>query len=268
VKKMLCFTALCAALAILCGSAMAQLSVRSLGTTVGPQVHSRPGAPPYCKPCLFYGGDWNNTDANWVLFADGNVPSFGSSPADIYSAFKVPAGKTWTVTGLFANVGFINTSVIDPSKPAWSIKKGIKAGIAGKVVAHGTTTGTVKATGRTANSGAGPVVEYTVAVKKLPKAVTLKAGTYYELVESPCTNTSDTACASALYFVSDTYDATGAHQGAHHFGPAEPKGLNFQNSTAFGLNYVQINGAYCTSQGYPQPYGCNWISDGVLGTQQ
>jgi hypothetical protein len=245
---------------------MAQLSLHSLGAAVGPQVHSRPGAPGYCHPCLFYGGDWNSTDSAWVVFADGNVPSFGTSPADVYSAFKVPKGKTWTVTGLFANVDFINTSVIDPKKPLWSINKGVKVGSGGTVVAHGTTAGTIKATGRTASSGAGPIVEYTVAVKKLPKAVKLKAGTYYELIESPCTNTGDSACSTALYYLSDTYDATGAHQGANHFGPAEPTGMNFQNSTAFGINYIQINGAYCTSSGFPQPYACNWMSDGVVGT--
>jgi hypothetical protein len=265
VKKMLCFSALCLALVSMTGLATAQLTLHSLGSTSRGQAVEKPGAPKYCTPCLFYGGDWNDTSADWVLFADGDLPSFGG-PAAMFSAFKVPTAKTWTVTSIFANVNFINADKMDPAKPEWSINKGMKVGVAGKVLAHGTTKGTAKATGRTATSGDGPVVEYTIAVK-LPKALSLKTGTYYESVVPQCNNTSDSECATALYFESDSFDTTETKQGAHHFGPAEPKGLNFQNATAFGESYIAINAAYCTSVGY-QPIACNWMSDGVIGTSK
>jgi hypothetical protein len=265
VKKTLCFTALCLALLSMTGLATAQLALRSPGASIGHPGISKPGAPKYCSPCLFYGGDWNDTSSDWVVFANGDVPSFGG-PAVMFSAFKVPAAKTWTVTSIFANVDFISADKMDPAKPEWSVNKGMKVGKAGTVLAHGKTKGTAKVTGRSANTGLGPAVEYTIAVK-LPKALTLKAGTYYEAVTPQCNNTNDSECAGALYYESDSFDATEAKQGAHHFGPAEPKGLNFQNASAFGESYIAINGTYCSSNGFPAN-ACNYMSDGVVGTQQ
>lgn len=268
-KKMLCFTALCAALMLLTGLASAQqafplshTSSTGVGTIHNPPLKSPPGPPAYCKPCLLYGGDWNDTASTWVIFANGDVPSFGG-PATIWSPVPVPAGKTWTVTGIFSNTGFININKMDPSKPEWSINKGVKVGSAGKVIAHGHTKGTSKATGRSASSGAGQVTEYTVFVK-LPKAVVLKAGAYSESVTPPCTNTSDSSCSTALYYESDTFNNATTGRGAHNFGK-EGKGLNFQNATAFGENFIAINEAYCSSVGF-QPFACDWMSAGVVGT--
>jgi hypothetical protein len=270
VKKVLSFTALCAALMILTCFASAQQKFSLAHTTstgVAPihnAIKSAPGAPSYCKPCLLYGGDWNDTSTAWVLFADGNVPEFAGA-LNVFSPVPVPKGKTWTVTGLFANVGFIAINKMDPATPAWSINKGVKVGSGGTVVKAGTTKGTAKATGRTATSGDGPVVEYTVLVK-LPKAVVLKAGNYWENVTPPCTNTSDSACSTALYFESDTFNNATTGRGAHNFG-AEPKGSNFQNGTGAGIDWVQLNASYCTSNGFPAN-SCNWLSAGVIGTSK
>jgi len=270
VKKVLCFTALSAALIVLSSLAFAQqeLSIAHTASTgvagTTSAVKSPPGAPAYCKPCLLYGGDWNNTSSAWVLFANGDAPSF-NGPINVFSPVPVPKGKTWTVTSLFANVGFIGINVMDPAKPEWSINSGVKVGSGGKVVKAGTTKGTAKPTGRTANSGAGPVTEYTVLVK-LPKPVVLKAGKYWENVTPPCTNTNDSSCSSALYYESDTFNDATTARGAHHFG-AEPKGSNFQNSTPFGINWIQINEAYCTANGFPAT-SCDWMSAGVAGTSK
>lgn len=263
-KKMLCLTALCAALVLMTGSAFAQsMSLHSTGAAVhNPNPASKPS---YCKPCLFYGGDWNNTSPDWVIFANADGAAFGGL-VQMYNAFKVPAGQTWNVTGLFANIGFIGIDKIDPAKPEYNLHKKMSAGNGGKKVAQGKKKGTTVATGRTASSGAGDVTEYTVLVKGLT-GITLPAGTYYEDVTPPCDSTQDSACGSALYYESDTFDDSEAKQGANHFGPKEPTGLNFQNGAAFGLNYVQINADYCTSVGYPA-VACNWMSAGVIGTQQ
>ena len=45
--------------------ALAVLSASTLA-----QDSQQPTPPPYCKPCLFYGGDWNNTSADWLAFDD------------------------------------------------------------------------------------------------------------------------------------------------------------------------------------------------------
>jgi hypothetical protein len=262
VRKLLCLVALCA-MVFMAGSAFAQsLHLRASGTP----GHHNPGVdskPSYCKPCLFYGGDWNSESTDWVLFANADEAGFGGL-VQVYNSFKVPAGQNWAVTGLFANVGFINIDKMAPSKPEYAIHKGMSAGNGGTTVASGKKKGTAVATGRTADSGAGPVVEYTVLVKGLT-GINLPAGTYQEDVTPQCHATNNAACSSALYYESDTFDDTETKQGANHFGPKEPAGKNFQNSDVFGLNYVQINSSYCTSNGFPAP-ACNWMSAGVIGT--
>ena len=268
-KKTVFFVALCAALTLCVSSAMAQAPASLL--TLHPGVAGQdngvrtPGAPKYCKPCLYYGGDWASTDSNWVAFANADGWAFGG-PVDMWSGFTVPKGKTWTVTGLVSNNLFYNIDHFTPSTPEWSINKGMAAGKAGKVVAHGETKGTAAATGRSCCSNI--YVEYSVIVKKLPKAVKLAAGKYTTMITPPCDSTKDSACGSALSYESDTYDPNNTNkQGANHFGPKAPAGYNFQNSSVFGLNYTQINAAYCTSVGY-QPYACNFMSAGVMGTQK
>jgi hypothetical protein len=235
------------------------------------EAPSYPDAPPnYCKPCLFYGGDvdFNFSNPDFVIFADGySVGWSGGKTADnvqMYSAFTVPKGKTWTVTGLFSNISFINTGLMDPSTPRWSIHSGMKAGDKGIIIASGESRGTATPTGRCIPQASG--CEYTVLVK-LPKAVKLSAGTYYESVEPLCLNTGDSTCTNAYYYLSDTVDSTGTRQGPHAYGPKEPKGQNFQNGPDFGLNYMQIDAAYCRSEGYAA-VTCNWMSDGVIGTEE
>lgn len=263
-RKLLCLTALCALL-LVAGSAFAQsLHVRSMGAASHHGVNTN-SKPAYCKPCLFYGGDWNNESADWVLFANADEAAFGGL-VELYNAFKVPAGQTWNVTGLFANIGFIGIDKMAPNKPEYHIHKGMSVGNGGTVIKEGSKKGTAVATGRTADSGAGPVVEYTVLVKGLT-GITLPAGTYYEDVTPQCHATNNAACSGALYYESDTFDDTETKQGANHFGPKEPAGKNFQNGSAFGLDYVQINSAYCTTNGFPAP-ACNWMSAGVIGTIQ
>jgi len=225
--------------------------------------------PQYCKPCLFYGGDWNFTSSDYVIFANGDSLGFGPPAENIqmYSAFRVLKGKIWTVTGLFSNVVFTNTNSMDPSTPQWSINSGMKAGSAGKVIASGRNRGTAKPTGRGVEQcGLGFCPEYTVLVK-LPKPVKLKSGTYYESVEPLCTNTNDDSCTNALFYLSDSYDMTETKQGAFAYGPKEPKGQNFQNGPHLGYNYVKIDEAYCTSLGY-SAVACDWMSDGVIGTEK
>jgi hypothetical protein len=254
-------------LTFVAGSAMAQsLSIHPTGSLGGHVVNTpiqSPKAPKYCKPCLYYGGDWPVDDANWVAWANTDGGGFGG-PVFLYSGFKVPAGKTWTVTGLFSNNAFVGIDHFTPSTPEWSITKGMKNGVAGHTVKKGESKGTAAVTGRSCCSGIG---EYTVSVK-LKKAVVLKAGSYVEGVTPPCDSTKDSACGGALFYETDSYNPNNTKaQGANHFGPKPTAGNNFQNSSVFGLNYQQVNGDYCTASGY-QAYACNYLSAGVVGTQQ
>jgi hypothetical protein len=268
--KKLFLGVVCVALLFLTTVAMAQTTALTLHPIPNGKSHNgkiqHSSPPSYCSPCLFYGGDWNDTSSDWVIFANGNSYGWsGGSTVDdvnIYSSFTVPSGQTWTVTGLFANVGFININKMDPATPHWKVSQGMKAGFRGDTINCGDTAGTAKPTGRSADSGAGEVTEYTVLVK-LPHSMKLSAGTYTESVTPQCKSAS--LCSSAYFYESDTFNSDGSKQGANAFGPPEPAGGNFQNGAAFGLNYQAINGAYCSSLGY-QSFACNWMSDGVLGT--
>jgi hypothetical protein len=266
VKKIVFSIALCVALTLAVGSAMAQdLSIHATGTpgthVANPSLH-QPKAPKYCNPCLYYGGDWPDTDSNWVAWANADGGGFGG-PVFLYSGIKVPKGKVWTVTGLFSNNVFVGIDHFTPATPEWSIYKGMANGVAGTVVASGETKGKAAVTGRSFSGD----LEYTVSVK-LPKKVVLKAGTYTEGVTPPCDTTQDSSCSSALFYETDSYDPSNTNNpGANHVGPPPPAGNNFQNSTVFGLTYQQINGTYCTSLGY-QAYACNYMSAGVVGTQK
>jgi len=271
VNKKVCFIGLFVSLMLLVGSATAQdfsrFSASSTGSgSVNHAAKSAPGAPKYCSPCLFYGGDWNVADPNWTILVDGDNASFAGQAA-MYTPFSVPAGKTWTVTSVFANVGFINFNKMDPAKPEWSINSGVKSGSGGKVIAHGASAGTAKATGRTANSTVGEVTEYTVLVK-LRKPVILKGGTkaknYWESVVPPCTNTNDQNCATAESFQTDTYNNATTGRGAHAVGKT-PKQQNFLNAPGLGATYLPINEAFCSSNG-TLPFACDWFSAGVAGT--
>jgi len=267
VKKIVLSMALCAVLTLVAVAAMAQsASIHPIGTPsshVANAAVNPPKAPKYCKPCLYYGGDWPVDDSNWVAWANTDGGAFGGG-VWLYSGFKVPKGKTWTVTGLFSNNVFVGIDHFTPATPEWSINKGMKNGVAGKTVKKGETKGKAAATGRSFSG----YPEMTVSVK-LPKKVVLKAGTYTEGVTPPCDTTQDSACGGALFYETDSYDPSNTNkQGANHFGPKPPAGNNFQNSpTVFGLNYQQVNGDYCTLNGY-QPYACNYMSAGVVGTQQ
>jgi len=252
-KKMLCCTALCAALILLAGSAVAQnpAYVRSSGISGVGHVGNT-AAPKYCKPCLFYGGDWNSTASNWTAFGNTDDTVTGDDFQN-FSPFKVKAAST--ATGLFTNNLSTVGCTIDPKKALWSIHTGVKTGSGGKVVAHGNSAATFVATGRSYSS----YTECTAKVKI--KATKLTAGkTYWEQVTPECTNSTDTTCSSSYYYETDTFNTAGTKQGSNHFGVAEPKDLNF----AYSKNYSYIYENNC-AEGYSDP-ACTWMSDGVIGT--
>jgi len=105
-------------------------------------------APGYCKPCLFYTGDFNSSSssANGLFNAAGGA--LGSSgSAYVYGAFTVPKGKTWTITALIINT-LSNSSAVD-STCTWDVRKGVTSGSGGTDVKTGKGKDTWKATGRT-----------------------------------------------------------------------------------------------------------------------
>lgn len=85
------------------------------------------GTPPsYCRPCLFYGGDFDASNPAANALTNGLIYSGGFAAAT-YVPFFVPQGQVWTVTGLFSN-NMSTSSFLDPPAIKWSISTGISTG--------------------------------------------------------------------------------------------------------------------------------------------
>lgn len=261
VKKALCSLALIAALVSLVSLPAAAQDIRATGPAaavservivppspgkwIAPLLvpDSRTNQPAKCSPCLWYGGDLNPSSSAAQGFANENTVLVPTTTT--YAAFQVPAGQHWEVTGALVNVLSNNFGVLDPKQAVWAITNGISSGNPGTTVATGTATAFVGPTGRTAFG----LTEYTVDVT-FPK-VGLQPGAHWISVVPQCTNSSDSSCTSAEFFLSDT-DLT------NQFGPADRNFAGFFNSSFFGYNYAPL----CTVN----TLGCEWSSAGVMGT--
>jgi len=210
-------------------------------------------APSYCKPCLFYTGDFNSSssEANGLFNATGGV--LGSSNAEVYSGFTVPKGKTWTITALIINT-LANSSAID-KKETWDIRKGITSGSGGTDVKTGTGATYWKTTGR---SGFG-YTEYTNKVTLKP-SVKLKAGTYFMNVLTSCTTSTCSEGSSGIFYESDQESQPGLNQ----YGPKQPWDDSYFNSSYFGYTYDATWG----SSGACGGIGCDQFSTAAQGTQK
>jgi hypothetical protein len=263
VKKVLCCLALVAALIPLVGRSAAAQDVKATpvpsldwiiatrpvpGTlTIQPIRNVPPPQPAYCQPCLFYGGDFDSSSSNANGLANENtllVPDTTS-----YIPFNVPGGETWVVSGLFTNDLADGYDGIDPAQATWSISSGVSSGNAGTTIASGTASATFAATGR---SGFG-FNEYTVRVQLTAPGVYLTPGTYWLSVVPQCTNTGDSNCDIAQYFVSNTPET-------NSYGPHEPKGKTFFNSSYFGYDWAPA----CEVT----TLGCGAFSAGVEGKSE
>ena len=258
-KKMLFAAALIAALIPM---ALAQSGSRlpqaSLDRDVDVIVPARPSvlgnprqikdpwkAPSYCKPCLFYAGDFdsNASDANGLANEYDVIVSSGAS---VWAPFVVPKGATWTVTGLFTD-NFASVKTLDPAKSPYGIRKGIPSagGTGGKVVCHGTAKATNTDT-ELNDFG------YEIYATKVPVTkCTLTAGKYWESVIPYCTNSSE--CDGGDYRAFEAND-DGARN--HKFGKEEPANNSFFNSVFFGATWIPSSEEQSSSR----------FSDGVIGT--
>jgi hypothetical protein len=185
-----------------------------------------PTPPSYCKPCLFYAGDFdsNASDANGLANEFDVIVSTGAA---VYVPFIVPKGKTWTVTGLFTD-NFLSDNVLDPVSIPYEVRKGIPplGGNGGTLVCHGRKPGTLVDTLITDFC----CIYATIATNI--KGCRLPAGKYWMSVVPYCNNPKDDKCESYRGFVVNDDGAM-----AHRFGPLEPAHDSFFNSVFFGANW-------------------------------
>jgi len=206
-----------------------------------------PAPPFFCKPCLWYSGDFNpnNSKANGLT----NEKDILVSQSAIYVPFRVPKGERWKVTGVFG-IELSEIGVIDPAQADWSFSKGVSTGNAGKLIASGTSPATVNVLG--CNGGIS-INCLGILVKGIH--VTLKAGKYWLMVVPYCTNQNDSQCGSARYFLADEEDDP---KPLNHVGPKNILDDSFWNSTTFGANFELLGPSVCG-------IGCDMFSAGVLG---
>jgi hypothetical protein len=269
-KKIVCVVLIPAAIALLTSLAVAQGSVPQsrvvqfvpptpLSGRANLTINRPKTPPPYCKPCLFYGGDLDPTNSQADTFANENIIP-GNSPtlAQIYSPFRVPKGQTWKVTGLLINSLSYPTAP-DPAETPWEIRKGIAlaGGSGGKLVAHGTAKVSMTPTGRSING----TPEYTFVVK-WKKPVVLPEGKYWENVTPQCTNPNNSQCTAQGFtgFLESDMETKG---GFHGYGPAEPWDDSFWNAPVFGLTWANLYQVHL-QRGFP---GGDALSAGVIGTK-
>ncbi len=191
----------------------------------GDPPRQSPTPPSYCKPCLFYAGDFdsNASDANGLA---NEVDIIVSTGAAVYTPFIVPKGKTWTVTGLFTNNGIVyGTQSLDPKVIPYEVRKDIpkNGGHGGKLVCHGRKPGTL-----TSTQEDGELYVYATQVRNI-KGCRLPAGKYWLSVVPYCTNKNDNNCRNWRMFLVNDDGAM-----AHRYGLLEPANNSFFNSVYFG----------------------------------
>jgi len=227
-----------------------EVDVRAGAAVLGSHRQDAPTPPSYCKPCLFYAGDFDSNASD----ANGLANEFDvtiSSGAAVYAPFIVPKGKTWTVTGLFTN-NFLSAQVLDPATIPYEIRKGIprSGGSGGTVVCHGKKRATLTNTGLNGNL---PFVIFATKVEHI-KGCRLQAGKYWMSVIPYCTNPNDSDCTNGYRgFEANTDGAM-----AHRFGPLEPANNSFFNSVFFGAVWSPSSNFQSSSR----------FDDGVEGTSK
>jgi hypothetical protein len=216
-----------------------------------------PSPPPYCKPCLFYGGDFdpNGPTPNSLRNQDALT---GSSA--VYVGFAVPANQTWTVAGVFSNnLAQASIAEIAPPQIEWSISSDVSQGNAGTVIASGTSKATLTPTGRSWNN----TNEYTVLGRlNSDQTFTLSPGHYWMTAVPVCSFFG--VCEGQYYFLTDVEDDPPPH--AKGF---ESTDVHYFYAPADSDLYVETGGpnGICSQPGGGGG-GCDKFSAGLLGTAQ
>ncbi|MGB6676116.1 MAG: hypothetical protein WBE44_05455, partial [Terriglobales bacterium] len=117
------------------------VAVSALAVAQDSPVDAQAPAPPsFCKPCLWYAGDFDPKNSKANVAPNERDLIVGRSV--VYVPFTVPKGKIWNITGAFGVV-LAEINLIDPPQADWSFSKDVSTGKAGKLIKSGTSRATV-----------------------------------------------------------------------------------------------------------------------------
>jgi len=194
---------------------------------------------------LYYGGDFDPTDANAQVLENGYNTSLSTDGA-VYDNFSV-GGTSWNVTSLFSN-DVISTAVTGITTAHWEIRTGMSAGNGGTLLFEGDTTPTITATGREL-----PIYKYPEYTVEVPVSFTLAAGTYW-LEVAPYYKDPINLVSS---FESNTF---GLNSVGTHTTPDDDFWNSYNESANFWDGKTVCNAFYLPSPCFDS------FSDGVIGT--
>ena len=137
---------------------------------------------------LFYGGDPSDLFPGYAWGGYGGANGYDNYQA--YEQFAIPVGTTWSVTGLFANIGIVDYASNPTPIANWYIRTGVTATSLGTLLASGsstpaTTTDTLN--GFTLNGSTATGVLQTIA---LSTALQLIGGQTYWFAVQPKNNSN------------------------------------------------------------------------------
>jgi hypothetical protein len=204
------------------------------------------GPPALCKPCLFYGGDFDEGDPNSYGLLNENTLVYPNTST--YGAVRVTEGHEILAEGFLFQIDFESDVKLDPNGVTWEVRTGVREGNGGTVIDSGRAHVQMQPTGRIVN---GP--EYTVAVT-LRTPIDLPADTYWFNITPPCVNERDSICKTNEYAVSNTTQQVNSLRGE-----LQPVGEIFVNSEYFGYDWAN----WCSLR-LPQQ-ACATLSFGVMG---
>jgi hypothetical protein len=211
-----------------------------------------PTPPSFCKPCLWYAGDFDvdNSKANGAA----NERDLIVGRSVVYVPFTVPKGKIWNITGAFGIV-LSEIDAVDPPQADWSFSKGVSTGKAGTLIKSGTSPATVELLGCNKQ-----IDLFCLGILVKGLSLTLPAGRYWLSVVPYCTNKNDSACDSQRFFLADVED----NPPLNHYGPKDVLDASYITSKDFNLYFDPTWG----SSGECRGDGCDMFSAGLLGTSK
>jgi len=216
---------------------------------------------------LWYNGDFDYSGysiSNHHEYYDFGGGSYFQSDSLVYDDFVVPAGEEWTVNSVWSNNLF--TDGVSFLGATYEIRSGVSAENGGTVVASGSGTASLIATGRTSSSGN---IEYEVRISGLN--INLAPGTYWLSVCPTIEYNSGYSYNSATSGANSIGQPPGNNGNSYwylfeHYGNGSEYTRNFKDlSSYFGKTTDYSMGIEGAPSSVPIP-GAAWLlGSGLLG---